>query len=478
MGKGGFAAALAGGLDGFVRGKMYKQRQDRDNEERELALAERQERLDDLRARRNERMALANAAAPATVNDQGATLSLADGTSKAYGMPEAASIAGSDFRQLRAADAQTGNATLATDPAGAPVAPQQAITLAGKAYPTREAADAAATAYNAPEATIERVAHAQMATDPAKAISLQNAAATQKHNAIKFSAEQTALAKKLKDEGVLEGLQALRRGDGKAMVEAFNKSGAYKIDGEPSITPEERELPGVGKIPSYTATFKMLGPDGKPRDMRINSHDLSMQLMPYEKALELQRKGVDSEAKHANQAAMLDVKRSQVEMAGQVAEARIAALNATAAARNTKGKADGTSREERLRYTTLYTEAGRRMNDTQKAISTLQRDRSFMRKATTPGTPEAEELAAAKANLASLSEERKLYQGLLAGEAGGSSASLADAEKPGKAGGKPAPAAKPAATTEPPKITSKAERDALAKGAKYRAPDGQVYIKQ
>ena len=100
---------------------------------------------------------------------------------------------------------------------------------------------------------------------------------------LKLTEEQNAYGRRLVDEGVLDAAKALRAGDGAGMAAAFNKGGQYKIQGEPVLTPVTRNLPGLGDVPTYTAKFNILGPDGQPREMSVNSHDLSMQTMTFEK---------------------------------------------------------------------------------------------------------------------------------------------------------------------------------------------------
>lgn len=92
-------------------------------------------------------------------------------------------------------------------------------------------------------------------------------------------------------------------------------------------------------------------------------------------------------------------------------DAKQAVIDAKAAA----GASGQPTREERLRYTSLFTEAGRRIGESQKALGALQKNTSFMRKAATPGTPQAQQLQELRDAIKSHSEERSMYQGLLAG---------------------------------------------------------------
>lgn len=84
------------------------------------------------------------------------------------------------------------------------------------------------------------------------------------------------------------------------------------------------------------------------------------------------------------------------------------------------GKGDGVSREERLRYTSLFNESGRRMSDIQKSINTLRRDPMYsMAK---PGSPQKQELDDLQAQLKTYQEERSLYGRLLSGSQTGDTA--------------------------------------------------------
>lgn len=92
------------------------------------------------------------------------------------------------------------------------------------------------------------------------------------------------------------------------------------------------------------------------------------------------------------------------------------------------------SREERLRYTTLYGEAGRRMSEATKTMNTLLRDRDFMRKARKPDSVEAQQLAGLRAEIEGYRSERATYQQYLVDSAaGGIAKSSVAASYPGTA---------------------------------------------
>lgn len=107
-----------------------------------------------------------------------------------------------------------------------------------------------------------------------------------------------------------------------------------------------------------------------------------------------------------------------------VLDAKGAALDAKAALASAKG-AGVPNREERLRYTSLFQDAGRRAGEAQKALTSLQKDPMYsMAK---EGSPQYTELQGLREAIKSHQEERTLYQGMLAGSQG-------EAPAPGAAG--------------------------------------------
>ena len=238
---------------------------------------------------------LAAAFKPATVNEQAATSDIS-GKPVLY---ENADVAQSDYRQARAM-AENGT------PEAAPAtinAPKPSFATAGRAYNDRASAQTGADLYNRPEAQNQRVITALGGVDPLKALDLENQQTQRGRETVKYTQEQTAHAKKLGEEGVFDGLKALSNGDSAGMVAAFNKSGEYKVVGEPVLTPVQKNVSGLGQITTYDATFNVTGPDGKTISKTVNSHDTRMGLMPFEKAYELGIKGREADSKSSLQAA-------------------------------------------------------------------------------------------------------------------------------------------------------------------------------
>lgn len=159
--------------------------------------------------------------------------------------------------------------------------------IGAKDFATRGLAEAAATEQNTTQARRTRMADLALRgnTYAASALDVDRKQVKQGREDTGWTQEQTAYVKKLKDEGVFDAAKALRVGDAAGMAEAFNRSGEHKIIGDVTMTPEIRDIPGIGKVQTNTATFQMQMPDGTVQPMKRNSHDLSMTLMPYEKQL-------------------------------------------------------------------------------------------------------------------------------------------------------------------------------------------------
>lgn len=383
-------AFVAGAGEGYLGAQRQKRRDAQEDEDRAMRKQEFSDKQEELQRAKSLRLSLADAARPAQIEQGGGGMLRPDTMdNRDVGLPE---------------NASQPNAGLSLS----------AYRVGGKNYDTAGAAQTAADAYNAPDAKIGRHGQAlEQGGQPLQALTLASASQKMKQDQSKFTADQATQAKKLKEEGVFDAVRALRAGDASGVATAFNQSGQYKLDGQPVITKEDREVPGIGKIPTYTAKIRMIGPDGQAVEKTYNSHDLSMQMMPYEKALELQRKGTDSDNKAQYQGALID--------------ARSAALEAKTAAAESKQSGQPT-REERLRYTSLFQDAGRRAGETQRAISSLQRDPMFasaLRR--NPNGPEAMQLRELQDSLKTHNEERTTYQGLLSGSQGTPRLSLGDA---------------------------------------------------
>lgn len=442
-------AGLGAAAGGYMQGAELYRRRENDEEDRAERQADRARRREAEDREARDRVVLARALKPATVNEGAVTLDMGGGA-KVYDMPEAADVAASDSRQA----VRLGMPE--------PVQ-QQTAAVNGTAYPSLADARAAADAYNAPEAVAQRVRAADV-SDPTKAITLSQSLVKEGRENTKWTQEQAAYAKKLADEGAFETAKALRTGDPAAIVGAFNRSGEWKIEGEPQVKPAERDLPGFGKVKTYDVTVNLRGKDGQQITKTVNSHDFSMSILPYEKSLEMQRKGMEADSKHQLRLDQMENAAKRLELQGQVAEARLLRLQAQGNGLSARDK-----QQARLTYTTLLRDSSERMTQAQKALATLQKDPDFSRRLRKNGDqgPEAQQVQELRSEIARHSQDREMYQGFLAETQG-------DGKKPG-GDEKPKPAK---AAGEPVRVTTKAERDKLPKGARYIGPDGQTYVKQ
>lgn len=153
------------------------------------------------------------------------------------------------------------------------------------------------------------------------------------------------------------------------------------------------------------------------------------------KVLDTKNNLTNTVAKNQNTAAyqggQLDLGRMQ---AGENARHNLASESNQVASR--VASQGNIAREERMRYTSLLGETSRRLAETQKSLATLQKDPLYsMAK---PGSPQHTELQGLRDTIATLSEERKTYQGMLAGSqsANASAAATAGGGSVGN-GGKP-----------------------------------------
>lgn len=291
---------------GFGSGYLGAQRQTKLDEERQADRAMRREehdaRMGEVNEQKKLRVSLADAARPAAVEEgAGGAIRPATMDDRDVGLPENANL-------------PNGGLSLAS------------YRVKDKSFDTKPAAEAEVAAYNAPDARRARQVDAlDAAGKPAEAMTLANATAVQRQNQAKFTQEQLAQAQKMKSEGFIEAAKASRTGDPQAVFEAFNRSGTMKLTEPPTVTPAERELPGIGKVQTFDYVAKVMGPDGTPREVKVNSHDLSMQTLPYEKVLELGRRGVDSDRKFENQNATLALKEATLDAKTAAAAAKAAA---------------------------------------------------------------------------------------------------------------------------------------------------------
>lgn len=445
------ANGLAAFAVGLGSGYLTAQQRGRDQERQSRLDAQNSElhglRMDEANAAKNLRMGLADAVKPAALNESAPTLAMADGTKTAY---DSADTAGSDFRQLRRNDEATGQQTLAratlADGANLPgetvaAAPTPGIALNGKAFDGDiTQARAAQTAYNTPQAQAQRIGMAYSANGkPVEAMQYQK------------SVDDMEQAKKdrfskLQSEGAVRTARAMLSGSPEDVFRTFNAQGNSKLKEAPTVTTEDVEMPGIGKVKNHIFSGIIVDANGQEKPFTMSSHDANMAMMNYKDMLEVQRKGLSGEGLSEHRAGLLELRGEQNKLQNELGLARIEA------AKNKPGASGQPTREERLRYTTLFQDAGRQATQAQKSISALMKDPLFaIGLKQNPNGPEAQEMNALKEALKRHNEERTLYQGMLVES---QTTGAASASEPGNAS--------PSATKVPPQVQQSRDGDRLS----------------
>lgn len=324
-------------------------------------------------------------------------------------------------------------------------------------------ANAAATEYNLGRE--QRVVDAKFAMgDPIGAMQFDASAKQASLANMELPLKKQQTAQKLRDEGALATSKAMLIGRPSLVREIFNQQGDMRLDKDPIVKKQVRDIPGVGKIDTFDYEGTLVGKDGKTEPFKINSHDFAMSILPYKDFMEASRKLVKSDADIESRSDLLELKGKQITLNNELGLARIEAAQAKLAS------GGAPTREERLRYTNLFSDAGRRMHESQKTAATLSKSLSeqAVMNGNAPDTPEMkstrQQLADLQNDYNSYKEERTTYQALLAGSQG--------AAKPGLASGKPGSSA---STMPQPK--NKADYDKIPKGASYIYTDGSTRVK-
>lgn len=254
----------------------------------------------------------------------------------------------------------------------------------GPTLANRQLQPGTAAQLNSPAGQTDRTADVLRSQGrPTEAIALQRAQASQ-------TKEQEERVRTLVSEGYADTARAMQIGDPAAVRDTFNRQGKFKIKGDLQVKPAEREVPGLGKVPTFDYAGIVVDADGKERPLTVNSHDFAMSLFPYKDKLEIGIKGVEAVSKQDKRLSDAEAAAARAEAAGKTAEA--AELRAEAAqmrARNSSGGLDAkTLSEERKQATSLMSDSSRRITETQRAIRDLQRNAVKVR----PGSPEEAEL--------------------------------------------------------------------------------------
>lgn len=243
-----FAAGVGGGY-------LDQKRQNELDDERKADRANRQQefdaRMDEVKQAKALRVGLADAARPATVNENAMTLDVS-GKPAVY---EDAGVANSDYRQARTmglADVQ---------------APKQTASVNGKAYSTTGEADAAAVAYNQPDARTTRLADAYMAGgQPMQAMQLGSAAQAQKSGAMDMQAKQQKAADELMRRDIQKPQNPEEWADFLSKSKGDGQNGAMKV--QPRYSADRKMV-----------TYDRIKPDGslEPTGMEFENSPMGME---------------------------------------------------------------------------------------------------------------------------------------------------------------------------------------------------------
>lgn len=386
MGKG-----LASFAAGFGGGYLNAKRQGMLDEERQADRAMRQQEFDarmgEVNDKKNLRLSLADATRPVTVESgAGGMIRPETMDNRDVGLPENAGQPnqGLSLSQYRVKD---------------------------KSYETQVLADTAAAAQNEPDAVAQRQEGAYTAAGmPEKAMSLANSRASQK-------ATEMVQA----DKAWQRKISSAMMGGPDAMAEMISKSEFGPMAG--------KTVKAVPSEDGKSITYNMVNPDGTltPSKMTFTNDQNGMIQAGY-----MLDRAVTPEHRYTNFVTERKAAAQQERDARRdgVTETHYKNQDAAAQARANRPAAGSSSgmpsREERLRYTSLFQDAGRRAGEAQKALTSLQKDPMYsMAK---EGSQQHAELQGLREAIKSHQEERTLYQGMLAGSQGG------EAPAPGAAG--------------------------------------------
>lgn len=390
----------------------------------------------------------------------------------------------------------------------------QAYRAAGKTFADRAGAETAANDYNSQPATLERMGAAVAPIDPAKAISLQSAASTARNAQQKAEEDRRARAKAMEAEGVGQTYKAMLSRSPEAVFQAFNATGNLKLKEPPRIVETRVVKTPYGEIEDDVWEGVAVGPDGKETPIRRSTQQVGMQVFDVKDLLKSQMEGQKMAAEQRNRLELEDVKAGNARGLEGLRQQRPVA---------SRSGGDGSAGENRKLYTTLLTEVGRKQSEAQKAYNTLIKEPAYAY--ARPGSPQAQALEAMQESIKAYAAKAQEYESLLAqgasqgaaapglssarGPTGGRGQSDRDAERMtilraelekaraagntadvqalereiARASGQQKPPSLSAVQPRPaagqiPRITTKAERDALPPGARYVGPSGNIAIKK
>lgn len=294
----------------------------------------------------------------------------------------------------------------------------RAYRAGGQTFTDRAGAETAATEYNSPPAMLDRMSTAVAPMDPAKSLSLRSAATTARTAEQKQQDELRQRAKELETEGVQNAYRAMLARDPEGIMTAFNQSGSIRLKEPPRLVETRTIKTPYGEIEDDVWEGVAIGPDGKEAPIRRSTQQVAMQLYDVK---DLIKDGREAQKMGLQQ-------RNALELEGVKSGNRVSLEQLRQSAPRTERTSNegAVTREERLRYTSLFADAGRRQSEAQKAYNTLIREGRYAR--AQPGSREAQELESLRETIKQYGEERKTYQSLLA------QGSAAPGTQPGLAG--------------------------------------------
>lgn len=435
---------------------------------------------------------LADAAAPRSAVE-GSVVTDASGNKNLYADPGQAAAAQADLQ----AEAEMRGA-----PSLADVKPGYGVTgtSLGNVI-TDQKPDVASL--NTPQARNQRVIEATRKYDPKEAITLDAATTAAEKARFELNESKRKLAASAKREGLEDTYKAMRSGDPQAVFDAFNAQGDYKMVEPPKVVEKRKVKAPWGEVEDDVWEAQVVNPDGSIRPVRMSTMQLGLKLQSVDDLSKQDAKAGEMTLGHKFRLETIDRQYRR-----------------TAEHKKATG-GDNLSREERLRYTSLFQDAGRRMGEAQRALSTLQKDPLYS--LAKPGSPQYGELQALRESIQTFASERSTYQSMLAGsqtqdgpgQVGAPSRStpskspsawnsperesdrltilnseLEKARRAGNTGDVAAlereianvsgnkPSGQAATNGAPQRVSTRAERDKLPKGTRYIGPDGKTYIKQ
>ena len=382
------AAGFGGGyLAGTERRKDRERQAKIDAQNTELHDA----RMEEINAGRAQRVALADAAAPRTAQP-GTVVDGGQGR-EFYADPNQAQAVQQDRQaeaEMRAEQAGQ------TAPSLAQARPGYGVTAGSRGQIRADKPDL--DAENTQDAKLKRQIEVIQTTDPIKALTLSNAAMENKQR-LQKEADDAAFRK-------INGFQTPQEmADFMTEYPHDGLGGKFKAKAVPSADGKTWSFIGTDKDGNEV---KIPGDYTNDEDGMVKARmalagrfgDPNRRLEFYKWDQEMGRK----------KGAAAETARHNAVMEGAATKRANAAMKSAGASGG-----GNLNREERIRYTTLFNDAGRRLGESKKTLATLQKSALFMTQARTAGSPQAQQLQELQDSIKGYEDERSLYQGLLAG---------------------------------------------------------------